>query len=86
MYRLLLIVGLLALLWYLLRRTIAARRDSGGWLSGVKDQPQGNHMVQDPVCRVYIPRANAVREEIGGQAYLFCSHDCAKVFLEQLSN
>ncbi|MBI4002441.1 MAG: YHS domain-containing protein [Nitrospira defluvii] len=43
-------------------------------------------MVQDPVCRVFIPRGDAVREEIGGQTYFFCSRGCAKVFEKQLSN
>lgn len=57
----------------------------GGWLSGTKEQTLGNHMVQDPVCRVFIPQTNAVREEIGGQTYFFCSRDCAKIFQKQLS-
>ena len=43
-------------------------------------------MVQDPVCRVFIPRENAVSEEIGGQTYYFCSPACAKTFQKQLSN
>jgi YHS domain-containing protein len=85
MYRFLLIAGLLGLLWYLLRRAIVARRQSGGWLSRDKNHFKENHMVQDPVCRVFIPRANALRQEIGGQAYFFCSQDCAKVFQKQLS-
>jgi len=86
MYRLLLIAGLLLLFYYLLRKAITERRERGGWLGGTKDQVQGNHMVQDPVCRVFIPRENAVREEIGGQAYFFCSQGCAKVFQKQLSS
>jgi YHS domain-containing protein len=43
-------------------------------------------MVQDPVCRVFIPRENAVSEEIGGQIYFFCSPACAKTFQKELSN
>ena len=62
------------------------RSARGGWLSGGKEHARGNHMVQDPVCRVFIPRENAVSEEIGGQTYYFCSPACAKTFQKQLSN
>ena len=86
MYRLLLIVGLLVLSYYLLRRAILKMRESGGWISRKENQTYGNQMVQDPVCRVFIPRADAVSEEIGGQTYFFCSRNCAKAFQKQLSN
>lgn len=86
MYKVLLIVALLGLFWYMVRLTIGVSRHSGGWLSEKNDFPNGNQMVQDPVCRVFVPRGNAVREEIGGQAYFFCSQDCAKLFQKQLSS
>ncbi len=86
MYRLLLIAGLLVLFYYLLRRAILEIKENGGFLSRTEGHTKGNQMVQDPVCRVFIPRANAVREEIGGQTYFFCSRGCAKVFQKQLSN
>jgi YHS domain-containing protein len=42
-------------------------------------------MVQDPNCRVFVPKGVAVQEQIGGQTYFFCSRDCAKAFQKQLS-
>jgi len=82
MYRLLFVVGLLVILYFLAR--IAIRELSGG-----KGQPQAlaskNQMVQDPVCRIYVPRESAVAESIGGQTYYFCSRDCAQTFQKQLS-
>lgn len=86
MYRIILISVLLVLFYYLIRRAILKQREAGGWLSHTKGHARGTQMVQDPVCKVFIPRANAVREDIGGQTYFFCSTGCAKAFQKQLSN
>ncbi len=85
MYRLLLVSGLLLLLYYLLRRAIRKMKEDGA-VSLQEEQVAGNQMIQDPVCRVFIPRGNAVREEIGGQTYYFCSRSCADTFQKQLSS
>jgi len=81
-YRLLFIAGLLVILYFLVRSAIRE-------LSGGKGQAQAladkNQMVQDPVCRIYVPRGIAVAESIGGQTYYFCSKDCAQTFQKQLS-
>ena len=86
MYRLLLVSGLLVLLYYLLRRAIRKIKENGGAVSLQEGQVAGNQMIQDPVCRVFIPRGNAVREEIGGQTYYFCSRSCTDAFQKQLSS
>ena len=62
MFRLLLIAGLLLLLYYFVRRAMLNRGEQGRWLGVGKGHAKGDHMVQDPVCRVFIPRGNAVRE------------------------
>jgi YHS domain-containing protein len=52
-----------------------------------KSQPGGkviDEMVQDPLCKTYIPRNEAVKRQIRGQAYLFCSEECASKFEKQL--
>ncbi|MBI4401168.1 MAG: YHS domain-containing protein [Nitrospirae bacterium] len=81
MYRLILIVGLLVVAYFLLRSAIREFR-------GRKDQTltDKNLMVQDPVCRMYVPRESAVAASIGGQTYYFCSRDCADTFQKQLSS
>jgi len=85
MYRLFLIAALLVLFYYLLRRAIRKLRNEGGLVGSSGAKAPGNQMVQDPVCRVFVPRENAVREEIGGQTYFFCSRGCATAFQKQLS-
>jgi YHS domain-containing protein len=39
-----------------------------------------DEMVQDPVCKTYIPRRDAVKKKIGGRDYFFCSEACASKF------
>lgn len=43
-----------------------------------------DEMVQDPFCKIYIPRHEAKRKVIKGTEYYFCSWECADKFLEQL--
>ena len=79
MLRYVLILGLLILLYFLLRSAIKEFRAQR---AGV---PSRDQMVQDPMCRVYLPRGTAVEATIGGQQYYFCSRDCAGKFEARLS-
>ncbi len=42
--------------------------------------------VQDPVCKVFLSRDNAVVGTLDGQRHYFCSMDCLEKFREQLDN
>ena len=82
MYRIILILGLLVVLYFLIRRAVRALKGPGepdGLL------PDKDHMVQDPVCLVFVPREAAITEDIGGQTYYFCSRSCAHKFQEKLA-
>ena len=81
MYRIIIILILLIILYFLLRsafREFGTRTQER--LPKAKDQ-----MVQDPVCRVFVPRGSAVTEVIGGQTYCFCSQGCATTFQRQMT-
>jgi YHS domain-containing protein len=82
MFRLIIVLALLIVVYFLVRNLI--RQVAGG---GRKDEALGDksQMIQDPVCRTYVPRGSAVTATIGGQTYYFCSRDCAKTFQRQLS-
>ena len=83
MYRVLLIIGLLVIFYFLLRGAIRqywGNKGQGGTELG------RDVMVQDPVCRTYVPKGSAVSAQIGGQTYFFCSQDCAHTFRQQLSS
>lgn len=86
MYRLFMIAVLLVLFYYLLRKAIRKVRDGSGAVSRREEQIPGKQMIQDPVCRVFIPRENAIRREIGGQTYFFCSQNCATTFERKLTS
>ncbi len=85
MYRLVLITALFVLLYYLLRRAVRKFGEESRVVKSGDREEAGKQMVQDPVCRVFVPRENAVRETIGGQTYFFCSAVCASSFEKQLS-
>jgi len=82
MYRIILILGLLVVLYFLLRRAIGGFKGQG---KPDRLPPGKNQMVQDPVCLVFVPRGTAITEDIGGQTYYFCSRSCAHKFQEKLA-
>ena len=82
MYRIILILGLLGVLYFLIRRALRLRKGQG---KSDAILPGANQMIQDPVCLVFVPKEAAVAEDIGGQTYYFCSRSCAHKFQEKLA-
>lgn len=71
---------ILAILLYILYRLVKGsfkqdRETSRDRADGVIDE-----MVQDPYCKTYIPRRQAVRRVHGGSEIFFCSEECADKF------
>ena len=81
MFRLLLGLGL-GYLGYVIIKQVA--RSLGLWPQTprplAKDQ-EPDVLVQDPVCKTFIPRREALRAEKDGTTYFFCSEGCLKRFL-----
>jgi uncharacterized protein len=44
-----------------------------------RGRPQGivDEMVQDPLCKTYVPRRDSIRRVIQGEELFFCSDECA---------
>lgn len=82
MYRIILILGLLGVLYFFIRRALRQLK-SRGKPDGIL--PGANQMIQDPVCLVFVPKGAAIMEDIGGQTYYFCSKACAHKFQEKLA-
>lgn len=82
MYRIIFILILLIVLYFLIRSAIREWKAKAGQgqLPGDKDQ-----MVQDPMCKAFVPRGSAVVEVIGGQTYCFCGRGCAEKFQKQMT-
>ncbi len=49
-----------------------------------KKRLEGDEMVQDPQCKVYIPLARALERKVGGQTLYFCSEDCARKYTKEI--
>ena len=43
---------------------------------------QVNEMVQDPVCKVYVPKKEALHLDKAGKSYYFCCRSCRDRFQE----
>ncbi|HLB25885.1 MAG TPA: transcriptional regulator [Nitrospirota bacterium] len=43
---------------------------------------EGDEMVQDPECKVYIPVSRAVEKNVGGKTVHFCSEECASKYIK----
>ncbi|MCS6285982.1 MAG: hypothetical protein H8K08_11175 [Nitrospira sp.] len=80
MYRLFLIFGLLVVLFVLLKGVYRSSKQSGRPAGPPLD---GDQMVQDPVCGVFVPRKTAVVQQVGNLTNCFCSQECAEKFQRQ---
>ena len=81
MFRLLLGLGL-GYLGYVIIKQVA--RSLGLWPQAPKPldkEGEPDVLVQDPVCKTFIPRREALRTEKGGATYFFRSEGCLKRFL-----
>ena len=82
MWRIIIILVLLIILFFMVRTSI---RDFFGKKKPPPSLPRKDVMVQDPVCKAYIPTSSARRENIGGQEYSFCCEECAGKFKNYMS-
>ena len=81
MFRLLLGLGL-GYLGYVIIKQVAI--SLGLWPQAPKPLERNRDadvLVQDPVCKTFIPRREALRADKSGETYFFCSEGCLKRFL-----
>ncbi len=84
MYRLILVVLLLTVLYFLLRQMFRGfktpvRNGREKAAARVQDEEQ-DQMIEDPVCHIFVPKRIGIIETIGGREYCFCSQECAVRF------
>ena len=46
----------------------------------------GEDLVEDPVCHTYVPLSQAIKKEISGKNYYFCSKQCSEKYLSEKNN
>lgn len=76
MLRLLLLLLLVWLIWLWLRGPRLRQRRE-------QDLHQGQELVQDPQCGTYVAKDKALRRNIGGHQWYFCSRDCYQAFRQR---
>ena len=81
MVRLLIFVFLIYILYSLVKRVFGA----GPKISG-RDTSSGviSEMVQDPICKTYIPRNEAYKVILEGEEIYFCSRECAEKYKNKM--
>jgi len=80
MYRLFLILGLLVMLFVLVKSIYRNSKQAG---RPARPPLDGDQMVQDPACGVFVPRKTAIVQQVRGVTNCFCSQECAAKFQEQ---
>jgi YHS domain-containing protein len=81
------LLRLILLFWacyYLIRivtRWFAAGRGPDG--PRPEKTVQGEDMVRDPQCGVFLPRSQALRQVVDGELHYFCSEQCRRAFLDK---
>jgi len=71
---------ILIFLGYLLYRTVRRYLRPGQTLERHEASEAIDEMVQDPVCKTYVPVREAEKRVIDGKVYYFCSKKCADEF------
>jgi YHS domain-containing protein len=77
------IIAITSYLGFKLVQKIAARF-LGREVTGASPKPEvsAEELVQDPVCKVFVPRRNALKAHKNGEDYFFCSEGCRLKFLK----
>jgi uncharacterized protein len=68
------------ILAYIAYRTVKAIFRPKEELRGGQDKGVIDEMVQDPQCKTYVPKREAVKRTIAGETHFFCSGACADKF------
>jgi uncharacterized protein len=77
----LLFLVLTVALAYLISRLLFPRRRVRRQTDRREPTAVTEEMVRDPVCQVYLPRAEAIRRRVQGRDVFFCSPGCLDKFL-----
>lgn len=60
------------------------RPENGGTARPASHSDEGEEMVEDPYCKVYVPVNGSVVRTIGGVRHHFCSEECAGKYVKEL--
>jgi YHS domain-containing protein len=67
--------------WIILSPSIKGRDVSGHQVSAA----QGEDLVEDPYCHIFVPMSQAYKASINGQDVYFCSQKCFEKYISEQS-
>ncbi|MBP1713634.1 MAG: hypothetical protein H6Q42_1837 [Deltaproteobacteria bacterium] len=76
MWRILVYIILFGIVSWMIRQALFPRKKKAPNLDRA-----GEVLVQDPVCKCYIPKSQARAIDFKGEKVFFCSEECHKKFL-----
>ena len=74
------------LLGYIGFRIIKSLTASNKKVSSGTVHHTGEETVQDPICKMYLAKEDAIVGTLNGTRHYFCSMDCLEKFREQLDH
>jgi uncharacterized protein len=75
MYRLIVILFLLGILYWVVKRAFSPPKSKAAG-----SQEIGEEMIQDPICGCYIPKSQAFTLSDRGKKLYFCSQACSRKY------
>lgn len=83
--RFLIAIGLLYLVYRILKSWIFQKEVPYRTASNQEIGPADDELIQDPYCKIYFPKREGVNIRWNGRDLSFCSHDCKERFLSSQS-
>ncbi|MBW2039488.1 MAG: YHS domain-containing protein [Deltaproteobacteria bacterium] len=78
--RYLIFFALLYLLYYFLKKSFFSSKRQQKIFKRYHGESADKELVQDPQCHTYIPKETALKAQINGEVYYFCSRECLDKF------
>jgi YHS domain-containing protein len=83
--RILVVLVLILVLYYLVRGLLRPRREGRSSRTTRSDAggTRDSELVKDPYCQTYVPIKTALQTKIGGATFFFCSEECMNRYLQE---
>ncbi len=79
MSRLIFYLVILGIIYWVVKQALSPPREKTPKPRATKDT--GEELVQDPLCKCYIPKSQAYYISLKGEKLYFCSEECYKKYL-----
>jgi len=82
-YKILVVIILLYVAYKVVKMFRGGRSENVQPLPKNEAPAKGEDLVQDPVCKTYVPKSQAYIQTIDGREKYFCSRDCCEKYLTE---